>query len=100
MTPHESLRGLLEGLGVQRARVPASQDARTALFRTLTDGRRLLVLLDNARDAEHVRPLIAGSATSLTVVTSETSSLVSSPWKALNRYRSTCCRPTRRENFS
>lgn len=70
VTPHESLRGLLEGLGVQRARVPASQDARTALFRTLTDGRRLLVLLDNARDAEHVRPLIAGSATSLTVVTS------------------------------
>ncbi|MCZ0982473.1 hypothetical protein O1L60_36035 [Streptomyces diastatochromogenes] len=53
-----------------RARVPASQEARTALFRTLTDGRRYLILLDNARDAAHVRPLLTGSATSLTVVTS------------------------------
>ncbi|MFF0473842.1 BTAD domain-containing putative transcriptional regulator [Streptomyces sp. NPDC004284] len=70
VTPDSALRSLLEGLGVPRARVPASQEARTALFRTLTDGRRYLILLDNARDAAHVRPLLTGSATSLTVVTS------------------------------
>ncbi|MGW5420014.1 AfsR/SARP family transcriptional regulator [Streptomyces sp. NPDC003943] len=67
---HSALRSLLEGLGVPRARMPASPEARTALFRTLTDGRRLLILLDNARDAAHVRPLLPGSATSLTLVTS------------------------------
>ncbi|MGW1508605.1 AfsR/SARP family transcriptional regulator [Streptomyces sp. NPDC002394] len=70
VTPDSALRSLLEGLGVPRARVPAAQEARTALFRTLTDGRRYLILLDNARDAAHVRPLLTGSATSLTVVTS------------------------------
>ncbi|GGU81803.1 SARP family transcriptional regulator [Streptomyces litmocidini] len=70
VTPDSALRGLLEGLGVPHARVPASREARTALYRTLTDGRRYLILLDNARDAEHVRPLLTGSATSLTVVTS------------------------------
>ncbi|MEV4430139.1 BTAD domain-containing putative transcriptional regulator [Streptomyces sp. NPDC049602] len=70
VTPDGALRSLLEGLGVPRARVPASQEARTALFRTLTDGRRYLILLDNARDAAHVRPLLTGSTTSLTVVTS------------------------------
>ncbi|MFF3603881.1 BTAD domain-containing putative transcriptional regulator [Streptomyces sp. NPDC002463] len=70
VTTDSALRSLLEGLGVPRARVPASQEARTALYRTLTDGRRYLILLDNARDAAHVRPLLTGSATSLTVVTS------------------------------
>ncbi|MFE7517016.1 BTAD domain-containing putative transcriptional regulator [Streptomyces sp. NPDC057540] len=70
VTPDSALRSLLEGLGVPRARVPAAQEARTALYRTLTDGRRYLILLDNARDAAHVRPLLTGSATSLTVVTS------------------------------
>ncbi|MBD0708269.1 MULTISPECIES: AfsR/SARP family transcriptional regulator [unclassified Streptomyces] len=70
VTPDNALRSLLEGLGVPRARVPAYQEARTALLRTLTDGRRLLILLDNARDAAHVRPLLPGSATSLTLVTS------------------------------
>ncbi|MFF0559446.1 BTAD domain-containing putative transcriptional regulator [Streptomyces sp. NPDC004266] len=70
VTPDSALRSLLEGLGVPRARVPASQEARTALYRTLTDGRRYLILLDNARDAAHVRPLLTGSATSLTLVTS------------------------------
>ncbi|MFD8143924.1 BTAD domain-containing putative transcriptional regulator [Streptomyces sp. NPDC059708] len=70
VTPAQALRGLLEGLGVPRERLPVTQEARVALFRTLTDGRRLLILLDNARDSAQVRPLLSGSATSLTLVTS------------------------------
>ncbi|MFB6520687.1 BTAD domain-containing putative transcriptional regulator [Streptomyces sp. NPDC056401] len=70
VTPMDALRHLLDGLGVPHARIPATRDARTALLRTLTDGRRFLILLDNARNAEQVRPLLPGTSSSLVLVTS------------------------------
>ncbi|WIM98952.1 AfsR/SARP family transcriptional regulator [Actinoplanes oblitus] len=50
--------------------VPAGLDARTGLLRSLLAGRRVLLLLDNARDAMHVRPLLPGAAGPTVVVTS------------------------------
>jgi tetratricopeptide (TPR) repeat protein len=50
--------------------VPAGLDAQSALLRTLLDGKRLLLLLDNAHDANQVRPLLPGSPGCLVVVTS------------------------------
>jgi tetratricopeptide (TPR) repeat protein len=65
-----ALRGFLEGLGVKPASVPTGVDAQAALYRTLVAGRSLLIVLDNARTVEQVRPLIPGSPGCLVVVTS------------------------------
>jgi DNA-binding SARP family transcriptional activator/tetratricopeptide (TPR) repeat protein len=68
--PDEALRGFLDALGVPAHQVPASVSARTGLYRSLLDGLRILVVLDNARDADQVRPLLPGSAGCLAILTS------------------------------
>lgn len=68
--PAEALHGFLVALGVPPARIPSSVDDRAALFRSLLADRRMLVLVDNARDADQVRPLLPGSSGCLVVVTS------------------------------
>ncbi|WP_433604006.1 tetratricopeptide repeat protein [Dactylosporangium sp. CA-139114] len=65
-----ALDGFLTALGVPAGRVPAGLDAQSALYRTLLADRSMLVLLDNARDAEHVRPLLPSSPGCLAIVTS------------------------------
>ncbi|MEU0912417.1 AfsR/SARP family transcriptional regulator [Streptomyces althioticus] len=66
----DALGSLLQCLGVSPARLPADPAARTALWRTLLGGRRVLLLLDNARDAEQIRPLLPGGPGPLVLVTS------------------------------
>ncbi|MFG3642984.1 BTAD domain-containing putative transcriptional regulator [Micromonospora sp. NPDC047762] len=70
VSPGEALRGFLEALHVPPQRMPTDLPRQAALFRTLLADRRVLVLLDNARDEEQVRPLLPGSPGSLVVVTS------------------------------
>lgn len=69
-TLSEVLREFLLALGLAPRRVPESVPAAAALFRSLTDRRRLLVILDNARDSATVRPLLPGGRDCVTVVTS------------------------------
>ncbi|WP_018543806.1 AfsR/SARP family transcriptional regulator [Streptomyces sp. LaPpAH-108] len=64
------LREFLPALGVPPRRVPESASAAAALFRTLTERRRLLVVLDNARDSATVRALLPGGPDCVTLVTS------------------------------
>ncbi|WP_084557572.1 ATP-binding protein [Hamadaea tsunoensis] len=69
MSPDEALRTLLVGL-VPADRVPDGLDARSALLRSVLAGRRMLLVLDNARDAGQVRPLLPGETGCTVVVTS------------------------------
>jgi DNA-binding SARP family transcriptional activator len=67
----EVLAGFLEALGVAADRQPAGWQARIGLYRSLLTTRRMLVVLDNARDGAQVRPLIPAGP-SLVIVTSRT----------------------------
>lgn len=68
--PARALHGFLEALGVPAARLPSEPDSLVSLYRTMVAGRRMLVVLDNARDAEQARPLLPGSPGCLAIVTS------------------------------
>jgi DNA-binding SARP family transcriptional activator len=70
MRPAEVLLGFLAALDVPPPRVPVGLAARSALYRSLLVDRRMLVVLDNARDADQVRPLLPGSRSCQAVVTS------------------------------
>ncbi|MEU4215464.1 helix-turn-helix domain-containing protein, partial [Actinoplanes sp. NPDC026623] len=68
--PADAIRGFLDALGVEPRQVPADRDGQATLYRSMTAGLRLLVILDNARDADQVRPLLSGGPAVRTVVTS------------------------------
>jgi DNA-binding SARP family transcriptional activator/tetratricopeptide (TPR) repeat protein len=66
----DALGGFLRALGLGTATIPQDLAERAARFRTLVDRRRMLIVLDNARTADQVRPLLPGSPSCFTLVTS------------------------------
>ncbi|HEX4062066.1 MAG TPA: BTAD domain-containing putative transcriptional regulator [Streptosporangiaceae bacterium] len=66
----DALAHFLRALGVAGRDIPAETDERAARYRSLLAGRRMLIVLDNAGDAEHVRPLLPGAPDCVSVVTS------------------------------
>ena len=69
LLPGDVLARFLRDLGVDGRDVPVDEDERAARYRTTLAHRRMLVVLDNARDAAQVRPLLPGSASSAVLVT-------------------------------
>jgi tetratricopeptide (TPR) repeat protein len=70
LSPAQALARFLRSLGVDGADIPADDDERAALYRSMLAGRRMLVVLDNASGADQVRPLLPGSASCFVLVTS------------------------------
>ncbi len=68
-----ALAGFLRALGVPGQEIPPEPDERATLYRSLLDGRRMLIVLDNASSVEQVRPLLPGTPSALVVVTSRDS---------------------------
>lgn len=73
LPPHEALGRLLASVGVSDHDIPADAQSRAARWRTEIDGRKLLVLLDNAASADQVRPLLPGAHDAFVVITSRDS---------------------------
>jgi tetratricopeptide (TPR) repeat protein/transcriptional regulator with XRE-family HTH domain len=71
--PIEALARFLRALGVSSDRIPIGEDEATNLYRSMLAKRRLLVLVDNARSAEQVRPFLPGAGVCLLIVTSRSS---------------------------
>ncbi|MGV9393338.1 BTAD domain-containing putative transcriptional regulator [Streptomyces olivaceus] len=68
--PHDALARLLRDLGAEEWEIPTSLTERAALYRSLLADRRVLVLLDDARDAGQISPLIPGTKGCATLITS------------------------------
>ncbi|PRY22915.1 AfsR/SARP family transcriptional regulator [Pseudosporangium ferrugineum] len=70
VTAAAAVRGFLEALGVTESGMPAELDGRVGLYRSLIAARRMLIVVDNARDAGQVVPLLPGAAPCVVLVTS------------------------------
>ncbi|WP_307842268.1 AfsR/SARP family transcriptional regulator [Streptomyces sp. RK75] len=70
MPADEAVHTFLDALGVPPSQMPGRPDTRAALYRSLLADRRVLLLLDNARDTEQVRPLLPSGPGCLAIITS------------------------------
>ncbi|MGW7097567.1 BTAD domain-containing putative transcriptional regulator [Streptomyces sp. NPDC054874] len=68
--PGAVLDRFLRALGVLGPEIPVDLTERAALFRSVLDGRRVLIVLDNARSFRQIRPLLPGSGRCCVLVTS------------------------------
>jgi DNA-binding SARP family transcriptional activator len=70
MTPADALGALLSSLGLPAGHIPDDLEARAGMYRSVLAGKHVLIVLDNARDVEQVRPLLPGRPGCLVIATS------------------------------
>ncbi|GIF77447.1 AfsR/SARP family transcriptional regulator [Asanoa siamensis] len=69
LAPQQALTFVLRSLGVPGAKLPPDLEGQAALYRTITDGRRLLIVLDNAAASDQIRSLLPGGVGHFVLVT-------------------------------
>jgi DNA-binding SARP family transcriptional activator len=69
ISPFATLDRFLRALGVPASRIPVDLVGRSALFRSVLDGKRVLIVLDNARSFHQIRPLMPGNGRCCVVIT-------------------------------
>jgi DNA-binding SARP family transcriptional activator len=70
VSPGDAIRGFLDALGVPADRIPRDLAAQAGLYRSLLADRQILIVLDNARDEQQVRPLLPAGPACMALVTS------------------------------
>ncbi|WP_083268022.1 ATP-binding protein [Lentzea guizhouensis] len=70
MSVNTAVRGFIDAFGIAADRIPVDVGAQVGLYRSLVADRRMLILLDNARDTTHAAQLLPGSPSCVVVVTS------------------------------
>jgi tetratricopeptide (TPR) repeat protein/transcriptional regulator with XRE-family HTH domain len=70
LSPDAAIRGFLDALGVPSERIPPEPEAQASLYRSVLADKRVLIVADNARDEQQVRPLLPATPGSLVLVTS------------------------------
>ncbi|OLB75554.1 MAG: hypothetical protein AUI14_20810 [Actinobacteria bacterium 13_2_20CM_2_71_6] len=70
VNPIDAVRGFLQAFGIPAGRIPSDLDGAAALYRSVLAGKRVLVVLDNARNVDQVRPLLPGAPGCIAIVTS------------------------------
>ena len=70
MEPADAVRHVLDSFGIPAERIPANVDSQVGLYRSLLADKKLLLVLDNARDADQIRPLLPSSPGCVVLVTS------------------------------
>jgi tetratricopeptide (TPR) repeat protein len=70
VTAGEAVRAFLDAFEIDRKSIPDGYDAQVALYRSLVAPRSMLIVLDNAKNASHVEPLLPGSAGCFVICTS------------------------------
>lgn len=73
LAPERVLDGFLRAFGVEPDLIPLTLDERAALYRSMLDGKRMLIVIDNSMSARQIRHLLPGSDGCLTLVTSRSS---------------------------
>jgi DNA-binding SARP family transcriptional activator len=69
--PGAVLGGFLRALGVAGERIPSASGERAALYRSVVDGRRMLIVLDDASSYAQIAPLLPGSGSCAVLVTGQ-----------------------------
>ncbi|HZM78799.1 MAG TPA: BTAD domain-containing putative transcriptional regulator [Candidatus Limnocylindrales bacterium] len=70
LSPAQALGHLLQGLGVSANRIPVQLEDLVTLYRSLTSGKPILVVLDNAGSVDQVLPLVPSTDTGFLLITS------------------------------